>query len=315
MPPPTVSVVVPVFDEEEALPAFHAELIASLGDWPVRSVEVVYVDDGSRDRSLELLQKLHLDDPDRVRVVSLRRNFGKSGALAAGFAASTGEVVVTLDADGQDVPGEVPVLLAAIADGAEVVGGWRQKRHDRASKRWQSKLYNATTRWLTGLDLQDLNTGMKAFTRQAVDELPLYGEFHRFVPVLAHDLGFRVTEVPVTHRERQAGVTKYRSIARFPKTLLDLLSVLFLTRFSERPLHLLGGTGLAFGAVGGVILVYLAGLKVFTGAGIGTRPLLQFGILLALVGVQLIGIGFLGDILRHARAREEQPYRVRRTWP
>lgn len=315
-----ISVVVPVFNEVQSLPDLHAELIAALDGWhlpeqPHPDIEIIYVDDGSTDGSTDVLEELHAKDPDLVRVVVLRRNFGKAGALAAGFRQSTGEVVVTLDADGQDVPAEVPRLLGGLDRGYDVVVGWRRSRADRTSKRLTSRLYNAVTRWLTGLDLHDLNAGLKVFRRPVVDELPLYGEFHRFVPVMAADLGFRVGEVPVEHRPRRAGRSKYVSVWRFPKTLLDLLTVLFLTRFADRPLHLLGGAGLLLSGVGGVILTYLAGLKILTGAGIGQRPLLQLGVLLAVVGVQLVGIGFLGDVLRHGHARDDPPFRIRRTLP
>ena len=310
-----VSAVVPVYDEVEALPGFHEELLAALPAWSPGRVEIVYIDDGSTDGTAELLEKFHADRPELVRVVTLRRNFGKSGALAAGFAHAQGRVLVTLDGDGQDVPSEVPKVLAAIDEGFDVVGGWRHTRRDRVLKRGASKFYNRVTRVMTGLRLHDFNTGMKAFTREVVDELPLYGEFHRFVPVLAHDLGFRVSEVPVEHRPRSAGRSKFLSFWRFPKTLLDLLTVLFLTRFADRPLYLFGGAGLALSAFGGGTLLYLAGLKIVTGAGIGTRPLLQLGVVTLLVGVQLIGIGFLADVLRHASARREPSYKVRRTLP
>jgi glycosyltransferase involved in cell wall biosynthesis len=315
-----ISVVVPVFDEAEALPGFHRELREAIPSWkladaPTPVVEVVYVDDGSRDASPALLEDLHAAEPATVRVVTLRRNFGKAAALAAGFAAAAGRVIVTLDADGQDVPAEVPKLLTVIDGGADVVAGWRRARIDRTSKRWTSRAYNAATGWMTGLDLHDFNTGLKAYRREVVDEVPMYGEFHRFVPVLAHDLGFRVDEVAVEHRARQAGSSKYLSVSRFPKTLLDLMTVLFLTRFADRPLHLFGGVGLAMSVVGGGILTYLTGVKLFTDQGIGGRPLLLFGVLLALLGVQLIGIGFLGDVIRHSTARRDRPYRVRRTLP
>ena len=310
-----VAVVIPLHDEVEALPLLHDELMAALPSWPADRVEIIYVDDGSTDGSDVLLEKLHAQHPDVVRVVTLRRRFGKSGALAAGFAHASAAVIVTIDADGQDDPAQVPAVLALLDEGYDVVAGWRRERHDRVAKRWTSRWYNAATRVLTGLDLHDFNTGMKAFRREVVDELPLYGEFHRFVPVLAHDLGFKVGEVAVAHRERLAGVSKFRSVTRFPKTLLDLLTVLFLTRFADRPLYLFGGLGLLLSAAGGAALTYLAVIKLAYGQGIGTRPLLQLGVLMLLLGVQLVGIGFIGDVLRHAAAGREPSYRVRRTLP
>jgi glycosyltransferase involved in cell wall biosynthesis len=307
-----LSVVVPVFDEVEALPALHAELVEAL-EGIGRPAEVIYVDDGSRDGSSELLEKLHLERPDLVRVVGLRRNFGKSGALAAGFDAARGGLVATLDADGQDVPGELPRLLTTLeVDGYDLVCGWRRDREDRFAKRLQSRLYNAVTRRLTGLPLHDFNTGFKLFRAEVVEELPLYGEFHRFVPVLADDLGFRVGEVAVQHRSRRAGRTKYLSIGRFPKTMLDLMTVLFLTRFADRPLYLFGGAGAVLAVAGFVILTYLSILRIVFDAGIGQRPLLMLGVLAFLVGVQLVGTGFIGDVMRHSWARDQKPYRVRR---
>ena len=313
--PVAISAVIPVFDEIEALPGFHRELKEALPSWTSGRAEIVYVDDGSADGTNELLERLHAEEPDLVRVVTLRRNFGKSAALSAGFAAARGEIVVMLDADGQDVPAEVPPLLRAVEDRYDVVGGWRRQRHDRLVKRWTSRIYNSVTRALTGLSIHDFNTGMKVFRREVVREMPLYGEFHRFVPVLAHGLGFRVGELPVEHRPRQAGTSKYLSVTRFPKTLLDLLTVLFLTRFSERPLYLFGGMGLALSLIGTCSIGYLIILKILTGAGIGTRPLMQLGVMTLLIGVQLTGFGLIGAFLRHSLAAGEVPYRVRRTLP
>lgn len=308
-----LSAVIPVFNEIECLPAFHAELVSAM-EGLGRPVEIVYVDDGSSDGSRDLLRTFAAQRPELVRVLVLRRNFGKSGALAAGFDHAQGELIVTLDADGQDVPAELPKLLALVEqDGFDVVGGWRQQRVDRLVKRITSRWYNAATRAMTGLALHDFNTGYKLLRREVTEELPLYGEFHRFVPVLAHDLGFKVGEVAVHHRPRQAGQSKYLSVLRFPKTMLDLLTVLFLTRFADRPLYLFGGLGAALSGIGLLALTYLTGVKLFTNQGIGQRPLLQFGVLSVLIGVQLIGTGFIGDVLRHSYARDRKPYRVRET--
>lgn len=311
MSPVAVSAVVPVLDEADALPALHEELVAALAALP-GSCELIYVDDGSTDGTTDLLAKYAAERPDLVRVAVLRRNYGKSAALAAGFDVARGEVVVMLDADGQDVPAELPTLLDALRErDLDLVCGWRAERDDRFGKRLQSRTYNAATRALTGVDLHDFNTGYKALRREVVDEVPMYGEFHRFLPVLAADLGFKVGEVTVTHRSRRAGTSKFRSVLRFPKTLLDLLTVVFLTRFAERPLYLFGGVGTLLAGVGVAILAYLSYLRLVLDAGIGQRPLLFLGVLLVLVGVQLFSVGFLGDVLRHTRPREQRPYRVR----
>lgn len=311
MTTPALSAVVPVYREVASLPAFHADLVAAL-EALGRPWEIVYVDDGSDDGSTELLVSFAAADPARVRVVVLRRNFGKSGALAAGFEAARGDLYATLDADGQDVPGELPKLLRTLEEGGyDLVGGWRRQRDDRLVKRVTSRWYNAATRALTGLALHDFNTGFKLLRAEVAAEMPLYGEFHRFVPVLSADLGFRVGEVEVRHEPRRAGKSKYLSVTRFPKTLLDLLTVLFLTRFADRPLYLFGGVGALLSVVGFVILAYLSFLRLVLDEGIGARPLLQLGVLCALVGVQLIGTGFIGDVLRHTGARDRRPYRVR----
>lgn len=306
----SLTVVVPVLDEFESLPAFHSELLAALSVL-ARPCEILYVDDGSTDGSTELLEKFAVDRPDIVRVVVLRRNFGKSAALAAGFKHARGHWLVTMDADGQDVPAELPKLLATGEEGNDLVVGWRRARDDRFVKRATSRWYNFATRCLTGLRIHDANSGFKLLSSEVAQEVPMYGEFHRFLPVLAHDLGFRVGEVEVTHRARHAGYSKYLSMLRFPKTLLDLLTVVFLTRFADRPLYLLGGVGASLSGTGLVILAYLSLMKLAFGQGIGQRPLLLLGALALLVGVQLIGAGFLGDVLRHTVARDRQPYRVR----
>lgn len=308
-----ITVVVPVLDEEESLPSFHAELQDAIGSWTLdgnpAKTEIVYVDDGSTDGSAALLAGYGRDSD--VTVVTLRRNFGKSAALQAGFDHATGVVVVMLDADGQDDPHEISRLLARLDEGADLVGGWRARRQDRLAKRVASRTYNRVTRRLTGLDIHDLNTGMKVMRAEVCRDVTLYGDLHRFIPVLAHKLGYVVDEVEVTHRARLAGQTKYRSPLRFARTVLDLMTVLMLTNFGDRPLYLLGGLGAVSTGIGGAILVYLAGLKIFTGQGIGQRPLLFLGMILVLAGVQFIGVGFLGDILRHSRSRDQAPYRTR----
>ena len=223
-----------------------------------RPYEILFVDDGSRDGSFERIEKLRLEDPC-VRGVQLRRNFGKAAALAVGFREARGDVIITMDADLQDDPAEVPKLLARLEDGFDLVSGWKQDRQDPRSKTWPSQLFNWVTGFLTGVRLHDFNSGFKIYRREVVEEIRLYGELHRFIPALAAWRGFQVTEVPVHHRPRRYGRTKFGS-TRLWRGFLDLLTVLFLTRYTRRPLHLFGGLGLIAWTVGFVVNAYLTGI-------------------------------------------------------
>lgn len=304
-----LSVVVPVLDEVESLPTLYRELTEVLEPLG-RSYELVFVDDGSRDGSFPALEKLHRSD-DRVRVLQLRRNFGKAAALAAGFREARGQVIVTLDADLQDDPAELPRLLARLEEGYDLVSGWKRERQDPRSKTLPSRLFNRVTAWLTDVRLHDFNSGFKAYRREVVEELRLYGELHRFIPAIAAWRGFRVDEVPVHHRRRQFGRSKYGS-ARFWRGCLDLLTVLFLTRYTRRPLHLFGGLGLVAWAGGGAVNLYLVGLWLAGTRPIGTRPLLAFGILSMLVGLQFFCLGLLSElILSYQAARGADDVSVR----
>lgn len=303
-----VSVVVPVLDEVESLAILHRELTEAL-EGLGRPYELIFVDDGSRDGSFEALEKLHRGD-ERVRAVQLRRNFGKAAALAVGFRAARGEVIVTLDADLQDDPAEIPRLLARLEEGYDLVSGWKRRRRDPPAKTLPSRLFNWVTARLTGLPLRDVNSGFKIYRREVVEELHLYGELHRFIPVLAAWRGFRVTEVPVHHRPRRFGRSKYGS-ARFWRGCLDLLTVLLLTRYTRRPLHLFGGLGLLALAGGLGVNLYLAGLWLAGARPIGTRPLLAFGVLSVLVGVQFLSLGLLSELVLSFQARSADDVSIR----
>src|SRR3954454_20410616 len=288
-----LSVVVPLLNEEATLEQLYRELEAAL---PATGLEweVVFVDDGSTDGSYRELVRLHAAHLN-IRVVRLRRNFGKAAALAAGIEIATGDVIVTMDADLQDDPAEIPNLLAKLDDGFDVVSGWKCDRHDPFVRRFVSRIYNTATRLAAGGKMHDMNCGLKAYRAEVFDHVRLYGERHRFVPVLAHHLGFSVTEMPVNHRPRTNGKSRF-GIERYLRAPFDLLTIVFMGRYRYRPLHLFGGVGLMSALAGGAILLYLTILKA-QGAGIGKRPLLMLGVLLVVVGIQFLSLGLIGEML------------------
>ena len=303
-----LSVILPVLDEVDSLDLLYRELttiLQSLG----RPYELIFVDDGSRDGSFTRIEKLHRSD-DRVRAIQLRRNFGKAAALAVGFRAARGDILITLDADLQDDPAEIPRLLARLEEGQDLVSGWKRDRQDPCSKTWPSRLFNGVTGWLTGVRLHDFNSGFKAYRREVAEEIRLYGELHRFIPALAAWRGFRVDEVPVHHRARRFGRSKFGS-ARFWRGCLDLVTVLFLTRYTRRPLHLFGGLGLAAWIVGFGANLYLTGLWLAGVRPIGTRPLLAFGVLSMLVGIQFFAVGLLSELVLSYQTKSADDVSVR----
>lgn len=301
-----VSAVIPLYNEEPALRELFAKLrdqLMQLGNW-----EIIFVDDGSRDHSLEVLKELHETDA-RVRVLSFRKNYGKSAALNAAFNAARGKYVVTLDADLQDDPEEIPHLIKKLEEGFDLVSGWKKKRHDPLTKTVPSRIFNAVTSLLSGLKLHDFNCGLKAYRREVVKNLPVYGEMHRFLPALAYWEGFRVTEIPVKHHPRKYGRSKFGA-SRFLKGALDLSSVLFLTRFAKKPMHLFGVAGLLLTFAGTVILGYLS-WGWLHGVWIGDRPLFFLGILLVVFGAQAFSLGLIGELLTRSQTdRKEYAFRA-----
>ncbi len=251
-----ISIVIPVHNEAESLPALQSELAAVFADGSLGPAEFLFIDDGSRDDSWRVLQDLAAAD-ERVGAIRFRRNFGKAAALMAGFQAARGELVFTMDGDLQDDPAEIPSFIAELARGLDVVSGWKKVRYDPWHKVYPSRVFNGMVSALTGCRLHDHNCGFKLYRREVLDEVGIYGELHRFIPVLAHARGFRVGEVVVRHRARRHGKSKY-GVMRMLKGFLDLLTVRFLTRFSQRPLHVLGGIGLALLTIGGLAMLYLA---------------------------------------------------------
>jgi glycosyltransferase involved in cell wall biosynthesis len=303
-----ISVVVPVYNEEESLGALHAELDAVFAGLEAGPVEFVFLDDGSRDGSWRELVKLAAIDR-RIRAIRFRRNFGKAAALSAGFRAARGERIFTLDADLQDDPAEIPRFLARLDEGYDVVSGWKRTRHDPWHKVFPSRVFNWMVSSITGCRLHDHNCGFKLYRAEVVRDVEIYGELHRFVPVLAHARGFRVAEIEVNHRPRQHGRSKY-GFSRFLKGFLDLLTVRFLTRFRQRPLHLLGGTGLILVAIGAIGLLHLAYAWVLGDRPIGNRPLLFYSMALLLVGVQLLSLGILAELVTAYSIRSEETYSI-----
>jgi glycosyltransferase involved in cell wall biosynthesis len=299
-----ISVVVPLFNEEHSLDALYHEIAAVLDSQP-EPYEVVFVDDGSTDGSMASLERLHAETTNVV-VVHLRRNFGKAAALQAGFHEARGDVVVTMDADLQDDPAEIPQLLAKLDEGFDLVSGWKTRRNDPWSRRVLSKVFNWATAVVSGVRLHDVNCGLKAYKAEVLKGMRIYGELHRFIPVLASYRGFRVAEIAVNHRAREHGRSRY-GISRYLRGFFDLLSVTFMGRYRHRPLHLFGGLGLVVGSVGSLVLLYLAVIKI-GGAAIGHRPLLTLGVLLVVVGIQLLSLGLLSELVtsQHEERMDER---------
>jgi glycosyltransferase involved in cell wall biosynthesis len=288
-----ISVVVPLLNEEHSLEALYHEIANALEPLD-QGFEVVFVDDGSTDGSLSILSRMH-DELPNVVVIHLRRNFGKAAALQAGFLEAKGDLVITIDADLQDDPAEIPKLLAKLDEGFDLVSGWKTRRNDPFTRRLFSRIFNWSTGVISGVRLHDVNCGLKAYRAEVLQGLRIYGELHRFIPVLASYQGYRVAEIPVNHRARQHGSSRYGP-ERYIRGFFDLLSVTFMGRYRYRPLHLFGGIGLLMGAIGFVILTYLTMLWLW-GHGIGTRPLLSLGVLLMVVGIQFVSLGLISELI------------------
>jgi glycosyltransferase involved in cell wall biosynthesis len=300
-----LTVLVPAYNEVGSLRELHRAIVESVEPLGL-SFEIVFVDDGSTYGSDEVLAELHRRD-ERVKVITFRRNFGKSAALAVGFAQATGKVIVTMDADLQDDPREIPNLLKKLDEGYDLVSGWKVKRQDPITKTLPSKLFNLVTAKLTGIKLHDFNCGLKAYRREAAKSINVYGELHRFLPVLAHWAGFTVTEIPVVHHRRKYGKTKFGP-ARFINGFLDLLAVMFLTS-DKSPLHFLGRVAIVLLALGFGINAYFGTIWLM-GHGLRVRPLLLFGVVLIILAIQFISIGLLGEMI--ASSTQKREYGVKR---
>ena len=294
----SLTILVPARNEEGNLLELHRRLSEALTRVGL-PYEIVLVDDGSDDGTWGVIRTLHAADP-RVRGLRHRRNFGKAQALANGFAVARGDVVVTMDGDLQDDPAELPRFLAKLDDGFDLVSGWKQRRQDPLGKTLPSKLFNRTVRLASGVALHDFNCGYKAYRQEVTDALRLYGELHRFTPVLASAQGFRIGEIPIRHHPRSWGRSKY-GWGRLVKGFLDLLTVVFLTQYRQRPMHLFGLPGLIALGLGVGIGLWLSAEKLLGGEEIGTRPLLLLAVLLVVLGAQFFGLGLLGEYLAHGQ--------------
>jgi len=303
-----LSVVIPELNEAESLPELAERLVEVLEDR--LSYEIIFVDDGSTDDSWKVIRKLRKKH-STVSALRFRANFGKAMALSAGFASARGRIVMMMDADLQDDPADLPSFLEKIDEGLDVVVGWKVKRKDPSNRLILSRIFNGTVGWVTGVKLHDMNCGFKAFRREVLTTLPIYGDLFRFIPVFAHYQGFKVGEVPVTHHARKHGSSRY-GLERITRGMFDLVSVVFLTRYSRKPMHLFGLIGLLLSLAGLAICVYLTALW-FNGHTIGNRPLLLLGILCLLLGVHFFSLGLIAEFLafQYQRKFESKRHPIR----
>lgn len=302
------TVIIPLFNERESLPELHRQLTTAL-ERTFTGHELIFVDDGSTDGSLETLRGLRESDR-RVKIIAFRRNYGKSAALAEGFKAARGDVVVTIDADLQDNPEEIPGLVARLDEGYDLVSGWKLNRKDPITKTLPSRLFNLTTSLVSGIRLHDFNCGLKAYRGEVVKRISIYGELHRFIPVIAGWEGFRVTEKRVTHFERKYGRSKFGA-RRFLNGMFDLMTVMFLTRRASTPFHFFGRVAAVFFAVGGLITLYFAVLWAL-GRGLHVRPLMVGGLVMIVIAIQIGSFGLLAELFtsRIERTFSYREYRI-----
>jgi len=296
----SVSIVIPVYNEDESISALYSEVKNSLESFP--SHEIIFINDGSFDNSLYKITTI-VEQDSAVTLIDLYSNFGKADALNEGFKIATGDIIITMDADLQDDPAEISNLVSKINEGWDVVSGWKVDRQDPISKRWPSKLFNAVMRFVTKVKIHDFNCGLKAYRQKVVKAIDLYGGMHRYTPALAAQKGFSVTEIPVNHRSRKFGVTKYGG-SRIFHGFYDLLTVMFLGKYLTRPLHFFGSIGLVLLSAGFAINVYLT-VGWFNGIWIGNRPIFFLGILLLIVGIQFFSMGLIGELITKTAHRNE----------
>lgn len=302
-----ISVVIPLFNEQNSVKELYEGIIQVLSMLN-KEFEIIFVDDGSTDESPRVLAQL-IQGQSRVKVIQFRKNYGKSAALAAGFSRASGRYIITMDADLQDDPREIPALINKLIEGYDLVSGWKKLRHDPLTRKLASRIYNYFTSLVSGIKLHDFNCGLKAYRYEVINSIKVYGQLHRYMPVLAHREGFKVTELVVQHHPRKHGKSKF-GFSRYLAGLFDLLTVSFLSRFHKRPMHLFGGAGLLTLLTGIGITGYLAFMRIFSSRFLSNRPILFLGILLIIVGIQFISIGLLGEMIT-ASDRSSSGYNIK----
>ena len=301
-----ISLIIPLLNEEESILPLINEIRKALK--PInKPYEIIFIDDGSTDSSLKNIKEAGKTD-NRIKFISFRKNYGKSAALQVGFKAATGDAIITMDADLQDDPHEIPGLLKKLDEGFDLCSGWKKERFDPIIKKYSSRFFNFVTRMMSGIKIHDFNCGLKAYRREVVQNIHVYGELHRYVPVLAKWQGFTVTEIPVKHHPRRYGKTKF-GISRFFKGFIDLITVSFATRYIKRPMHFFGFFGAMAFLVGLVVNGYLT-IEWLSGKALSNRPMLFLGMLLIIVGVQFFSVGLLGEMLVH-QTQDEKEYVIK----
>ncbi|MBN1291347.1 MAG: glycosyltransferase family 2 protein [Candidatus Latescibacteria bacterium] len=304
-----ISVIIPLYNERDSLEELFGLIVKALESMNAPG-EIIFIDDGSTDGSYDELTKIRDKDPE-VKIIRFMANSGKAAALQAGFDVAEGDYIITMDADLQDDPAEIPKLVAALESGYDMVSGWKKHRHDPLSKTLPSKVFNSAVRFISGLKLHDFNCGLKAYRREVVKSLSIYGELHRYIPVLAKFNGYRVGEITVQHHPRKYGRSKY-GIKRFISGFLDLLTVILLTKYTSKPLHLFGSVGIVFCFLGGLVNLHVVIIFIknnFQGIS-GRVPYLVGGIFLFLLGVQFISTGLLAELITHSRMEKEKTYHI-----
>lgn len=291
-----LSLIIPVFNEARNLPILYECIQEALN--PIECIwEVIFVDDGSRDNSFEVLKSIAEQNPEHVRVVAFRRNFGQTAAITAGIDHAQGEIIVLLDADLQNDPADIPMLLAKLDEGYDLVSGWRKDRKDnRLTRTLPSNIANGLISWVTGVHLHDYGCSLKAYRKEALEGFRLYGEMHRFIPVFAHSVGAKITEIPVRHHERKFGKANY-GLDRTMKVILDLFTVKFLLNYSHKPMRLFGGAGMGFISAGGIGLVYLFVRRTLENVSVLGSPLFQLAVMLLIMGSQSLLMGLIAELL------------------